>query len=245
MGKGWPKWASRWVGEQESSWERDWAGGKPQHDPAQATRLPEPKRATPRLLGVDDWAFRRRSSYGTILLDLETHQPVDLLPDRTAETLAAWLVAHPGVQLISRDRAGEYAQSAKKGASEAIKVADRFHLSKNLSEVVECILSHHRQALCQIRFMPASPRSDSPLAVRYPRPDRQRRQKEVRQARQARAEQIQQLLAQGMTQLAIARQLHLNRKTVALYAKTPSLAPVWQPDSVYPLLGGTLANGSA
>jgi FixJ family two-component response regulator len=93
--------------------------------------------------------------------------------------------------------------------------------------------------------MPAFPRSDSPLAVRYLRPDRQRRQKEVLQARQARAEQIQQLLAQGMTQLAIARQLHLNRKTVALYAKTPSLAPVWQPDSVYPLLGGTLANGSA
>jgi FixJ family two-component response regulator len=81
--------------------------------------------------------------------------------------------------------------------------------------------------------------------VRYLRPDRQRRQKEMLQARQARAEQIQQLLAQGMTQLAIARQLHLNRKTVALYAKTPSLAPVWQPDSVYPLLGGTLANGSA
>jgi transposase len=77
--------------------------------------------------------------------------------------------------------------------------------------------------------MPASPRSDSPLAVRYLRPDRQERQKEVLQARQARAEQIQQLLAQGMTQLAIAHQLHLNRKTVALYAKVSSLTPVSHP----------------
>lgn len=192
-------------------------------------RLPEPKRATPPLLGVDDWAFRRRSMYGTLLLDLETHTPVDLLPDRTAETLAAWLVAHPGVQLISRDRAGEYARGAKKGAPKAIQVADRFHLSKNLSEVAERILSPHRQALRQIRFVPASPRSVFPLAVRYLRPDRQQRKQEVQQARQGRAEQIRRLLAQGVTQLAIARQLHLNRKTVALYAKTPSIAPIARP----------------
>jgi len=191
-------------------------------------RLPEPKRATPSLLGVDDWAVRR-SIYGTMLLDLETHTPVDLLPDRTAETRASWLVAHPGVQLISRDRAGEYARGAKKGAPKAIQVADRFHLSKNLAEVAERILSHHRQALRQIRFVPTSSRSSSPLAVRYLRPDRKLRKREVLQARQERAEQIQRLLAQGMTQLVIARQLHLNRKTVALYAKAPSISPVTRP----------------
>lgn len=192
-------------------------------------RLPKPTGTTPRLLGVDDWAFRRGSRYGTLLLDLETHTPVDLLPDRTAETLAAWLRTHPGVQLISRDRAGEYAQGAKQGAPEAIQVADRFHLAKNLSEVVERILSHHRQALRQIRYVPASSQSAVPLAVRYLRPGRQRRQQEVLQARQARAEQIRQLLAQGMTQLAIARQLHLNRKTVALYAIMPSISAVSHP----------------
>jgi transposase len=192
-------------------------------------RLPEPKRATPRLLGVDDWAFRRRAIYGTMLLDLEMHTPVDLLPDRTAQTLAAWLKAHPGVQLISRDRAGEYAQGAKKGAPKAVQAADRFHLTKNLSEVVERILSHHRQALREIRFKPRSPRSSSPLAVRYLRPDRKLRKQEVLQAKLARAEQIRGLLAQGMTQLAVARQLHLNRKTVALYAKVQSIMPVLQP----------------
>jgi len=192
-------------------------------------RLPKPQRATPRLLGVDDWAFRRRSIYGTLLLDLETHEPVDLLPDRTAETLTAWLLAHPGVQLISRDRAGEYAQGASKGAPEAIQVADRFHLTKNLSEVVERILSHHRQALRQIRFVPASSPSAAPLAVRYLRPDRKRRKQEVLVARQERADQIRLLLAQGMTQLAIARRLHLNRKTVACYATTPNLSVVSHP----------------
>ena len=164
-----------------------------------------------------------------MLLDLETRTPVDLLPDRTAETLAAWLVAHPGVQLISRDRAGEYARGAKKGAPNAIQVADRFHLTKNLSEVVERILSHHRQALRQIRFMRTSAQSSSSLAVRYVRPDRKLRKQEVLQAKQVRAEQIQTLVAQGMTQLAIARQLHLNRKTVALYAEAQSITPVSQP----------------
>jgi hypothetical protein len=88
----------------------------------------------------------------------------------------------------------------------------------NLSEVVERILSYHRQALRQIRFVPISPGSSSPLAVRYLRPDRQRRKQEVLQARLARAEQIRRLLAQVTTRLTIAHQLHLNRKTVALCA---------------------------
>ena len=76
---------------------------------------------TPRLLGVDNWAFRRGTIYGTLLLDLETSTPVDLLPDRQAETLTAWLRVHPGVELISRDRAGEYAQGATKGTPGARK----------------------------------------------------------------------------------------------------------------------------
>jgi len=124
-------------------------------------QIPEPKAKTPRLLGVDDWAFRRGSIYGTLLLDLENHKPVDLLTDRKAETLANWLLAHPGVQLISRDRAGEYAQGATKGAPHAVQVADRFPITKNLSEVVERILSPHRQALRQFRFVPASKRQVS------------------------------------------------------------------------------------
>src|SRR5260370_6025914 len=91
---------------------------------------------TPRVLGVDDFSFCRRKSYGAILIDLERRVPIDLLPDREAETLKKWLLAHPGVEIISRDRGGAFAQAARQGAPEARQVADRWHLLTNLSEAM-------------------------------------------------------------------------------------------------------------
>jgi len=102
---------------------------------------------TPRVLGVDDWAMCKRQTYGTILVDLETHRPVELLADRSAETLARWLAEHPGVEIISRDRANDYIEGASRGAPDAIQVADRFHLLQNVREIVQRLLDRHQAAL--------------------------------------------------------------------------------------------------
>ncbi|MFD8089329.1 ISL3 family transposase [Streptomyces malaysiensis] len=105
-----------------------------------------PDRA-PRVLGVDEFAFRKGCTYGTVLVDVEAGRVVDVLPDRTAETFAAWLGEHPGAEIICRDRATAYTKAVKEAAPDALELADRWHLLQNLSAAVEKTCHQHRNCL--------------------------------------------------------------------------------------------------
>ncbi|HEX2909930.1 MAG TPA: ISL3 family transposase [Chloroflexia bacterium] len=129
-----------------------------------------PQLKTPRVLGVDDFAWRKGQRYGTILLNLETHQPIELLADREMQTFATWLMAHPGVEVISRDRSNSYSEAARLAAPEAIQVADRFHIYQNLGETLERIVRRHYaqlRPLLEPIFKPAA-QPLPPLATSLP-----------------------------------------------------------------------------
>lgn len=197
--------------------------------------------AAPRVLGVDDWAFRRGRHYGTILCDLESHKVVDLLPERSAEALAGWLAAHPGAEVISRDRGGEYAKGAALGAPQARQVADRFHLVQNLSEAFERGLDRRRdwfdeaakassldvnglmqqtQGADENAAAAATSRGVAPArATVKPQTKRQKRHEQSRSRRMALYRQVKELMARGLSLRAIARQLSLHPHTVKAYAQ--------------------------
>ena len=100
-----------------------------------------------RILGVDDWAWKKGQIYGTLLVNLELHKPIELLPDRKQETLEAWLRTHPEIEVVSRDRGGEYAAAARKGAPQAQQVADKFHLLLNLREKLKELMARKQKLL--------------------------------------------------------------------------------------------------
>jgi transposase len=113
-------------------------------------------------LGIDDWSFRRGRKFGTILVDLTTHTIIDLLPDRNAESAAAWMKKHPEIQVVSRDRGEDYASAARLGAPQAVQCADRFHLAQNLTAIVEVILARCASSIRKAGKEPDSAEEDMP-----------------------------------------------------------------------------------
>jgi len=113
-------------------------------------RTPCPAIVSPQVLRVDEFALRKRHTYGTLLLDLEQRRPLALLPDREAATVAQWLQAHPGVEVYVRDRAEAYAEAARTGAPMACQVADRLHLLQNLADVLTQVFTAHTTQLAQL-----------------------------------------------------------------------------------------------
>jgi len=127
--------------------------------------VPPSLAGNPRVLGVDDWAMRKGQTYGTILCDLESHRPVDLLPERTSDSFAAWLAQHPGTQIISRDRGGDYAHGAAVGAPDAVQVADRWHLLHNLTDALQRAVDHRQRLLGEVSKEVAAALAPTPLPV--------------------------------------------------------------------------------
>ncbi|MFE9123474.1 ISL3 family transposase [Streptomyces sp. NPDC007172] len=184
--------------------------------------LPDPQFSTPRVLGVDDFAIRRGQTYSTVLTSVENHRVVDVLPTREGGPLAAWLIRHPSVEIICRDRAGAYAEGARRGAPDALQVADRFHLWQGLGRAVETCVAAHRD--CLRNPMPSgtlpqdtSPASDRPQNGAEPVGRRAERKKAAHAL-------VHEMLTEGHSRRAIARHLGWGLNTVLRYAN----AARWQ-----------------
>src|SRR6266404_3190715 len=192
-------------------------------------QLPAPVTRAVRVLGIDDFAWKKRFTYGTILVDLERRKIIDVLADRASVTVEAWLQAHPEVEFVSRDRGKEFTRAATRGAPQAQQVVDRFHMVKNLSEVLQEILGHCRAEirqgeapLPQLEKAGEEPTRPLPTAATW----QQRTPAQVKKANQARQasrddryQQMTTLRAKGLTQREVAKRMGMSERAVRTWLK--------------------------
>ena len=175
--------------------------------------MPLPESGLLPVIGVDDFATRKGHVYGTVIIDMATHRPVEVLEDREVDTFAAWLAEHPEVTVICRDRGGAYGDAARKKAPDAIQVADRWHLLHNLTKAVDKAIRPHRRCLvdpveepedlpCPL---PPKETAHAPLGLRE-------------ENTRTRHREVHALVAEGVSLRSISTKLNLDRKTVRRYA---------------------------
>ena len=176
---------------------------------------------SPEVLGIDDFAFRKGQTYGTILIDLTTRTPVDLLPNREKATVEKWLKEHPGAKIVSRDRSAVFADAIREGAPEAMHVADRFHLLKNLMETLQTQVAKEAKVIREV-LVPKVPSSadsadstdDGPVTLTR---RQQRAKAESRRKRFERWQQAHALFKEGYAKKEIARKMELDVHTIRTF----------------------------
>ncbi|MGF7212940.1 transposase [Skermanella aerolata] len=183
--------------------------------------VPVPAYQPPRVVGIDDWAWRRGTRYGTIVCDLERNRVIDLLPDRKADTVADWLRRNPGIEMVARDRAGAFADGIRRGAPEAIQVADRWHLLRNLGDALQTVAERHRKAVRAAALQVAeSAHADTVAEVDPPAGVEECRRVERRERRQEMYDELVRLRGLGLTADQIAPVIGLSRPAIFRWLKT-------------------------
>jgi hypothetical protein len=210
---------------------------RPSSQPAHSLirQRPNPPTATPTIIGGDDGAMRRGRTYGTLLGDIERHRPIDLLPARTADARAAWRRAHPGVTMLSRDRATAYARGATVGAPAAQQILDRWHLVRTLREALERVLDrrHRRLAALPTTRQAAPALASAPDRRSLCRSTTDQIVRHARRARRfARSQEVRARHAQGLSQRHIAKQLRMSRTTGIRYLRVATFPERAQPRRV-------------
>lgn len=178
-------------------------------------------------IGVDDWAWRKGHVYGTVIIDMHTHRPIEVLGDREKDTLAEWLRSRDGIEVICRDRASAYAEAASQAAPEATQVADRWHLWHNLCQAVEKTVARHYGDLTvpAAQDEPETEPGSDPPAQHQARPSEPAEGRLMTRTRERYAE-VKKLRGEGASLATIGRTLRLDRRTVRRFAHAGSLDEV-------------------
>jgi transposase len=189
-----------------------------------------PAASSPRVVGIDDWSWKRRLRSGTLICDLESSRPIDVLPDREVKTVSAWFESHPTVEIVSRDRSSEYATAITKGAPQALQVADRWHLGKNLADSISTLLARCRAEIRRallVQAMPERGREDTePMLEEERRAPRSRSVEQAQFARRAQKQdryaQVVELHHQGVKAAEIASRVGIGARTVHRWLRNGS-----------------------